>query len=76
VILRIGVTLAGEATDGRDERGRHAIEGPPEWAAERLAEYVDAGCDGFVLNLQHDRPGLEERARRFAAEVAPLVRRR
>jgi alkanesulfonate monooxygenase SsuD/methylene tetrahydromethanopterin reductase-like flavin-dependent oxidoreductase (luciferase family) len=74
VILRIGVTLADEATDGRDERGRHAIEGPPEWAAERLAEYVDAGCDGFVLNLQHDRPGLEERARRFADEVALLVR--
>lgn len=75
VILRISVTLASEPTAGRDERGRHAIEGPPEWVAERLAEYVQAGCDGFVVNLGHDRPGLEERTRRFAAEVAPLVRR-
>jgi alkanesulfonate monooxygenase SsuD/methylene tetrahydromethanopterin reductase-like flavin-dependent oxidoreductase (luciferase family) len=73
VVLRIGVTVATEARAGRDERGRHAIEGPPEWIAERLGEYVAAGCDGFVVNLGHDRPGLDERARRFGAEVAPLL---
>jgi alkanesulfonate monooxygenase SsuD/methylene tetrahydromethanopterin reductase-like flavin-dependent oxidoreductase (luciferase family) len=73
VVLRIGVSLAAELRPGRDERGRHAIEGPPEWVAERLSEYVEAGCDGFVVNLGYDRPGLEERARRFAAEVAPLL---
>jgi alkanesulfonate monooxygenase SsuD/methylene tetrahydromethanopterin reductase-like flavin-dependent oxidoreductase (luciferase family) len=73
VIVRIGVTLAAEPTDGRDERGRHAIEGPPEWVAERLIEYVEAGCDGFVLNLGHEQPGLEERVRLFAAEVLPLL---
>jgi alkanesulfonate monooxygenase SsuD/methylene tetrahydromethanopterin reductase-like flavin-dependent oxidoreductase (luciferase family) len=43
--------------------------------AERLAEYLDAGCDGFVLNLDHTAPGLEDRVRRFAEEVVPLLRR-
>jgi alkanesulfonate monooxygenase SsuD/methylene tetrahydromethanopterin reductase-like flavin-dependent oxidoreductase (luciferase family) len=73
VVLRIGVVFADEPTSGRDERGRHAIEGPPEWIAEQLAEYVGAGCDGFVVNLGHERPGLEERVRRFAADVVPLL---
>ena len=73
IVLRIGVELADEPRSGQDERGRHAVEGPPEWIAERLTEYVEAGCDGFVVNLGYDRPGLEERVRRFAAEVAPLV---
>jgi len=72
-VLRIGVSFAAEARTGEDERGRHAIEGPPERVAKRLAEYVDAGCDGFVVNLDYDRPGLEERVRRFGEEVAPLL---
>jgi alkanesulfonate monooxygenase SsuD/methylene tetrahydromethanopterin reductase-like flavin-dependent oxidoreductase (luciferase family) len=74
VILRIGVTFLGEPDHGRDERGRHALAGPPPWLAERLAEYVDAGCDGFVVNLEYDKPGLVERVRMFAEQVAPLVR--
>jgi alkanesulfonate monooxygenase SsuD/methylene tetrahydromethanopterin reductase-like flavin-dependent oxidoreductase (luciferase family) len=73
VVLRIGVTLAAEPRAGLDERGRHAIHGPPEFVAERLAEYVGAGCDGFVVNLGHEQPGLDERVRRFAAEVVPLL---
>jgi alkanesulfonate monooxygenase SsuD/methylene tetrahydromethanopterin reductase-like flavin-dependent oxidoreductase (luciferase family) len=73
IVLRIGVDLADEPRAGQDERGRHAIEGPPEWVGERLSEYVEAGCDGFVVNLGYDRPGLEERAGRFGAEVAPLL---
>ena len=73
VILRIGIYLADEPKTGEDERGRHAIEGPPEWIAERLAEYVEAGCDGFVVNLDYERDGLAERARRFAEEVRPLL---
>lgn len=73
VILRIGVYLVDEPEDGRDERGRHAVTGPPDWVAERLAEYVDAGCDGFVVNLDHAAPGLDDRVRRFAEEVAPLL---
>jgi alkanesulfonate monooxygenase SsuD/methylene tetrahydromethanopterin reductase-like flavin-dependent oxidoreductase (luciferase family) len=70
VVLRIGVSFAPEPSPGRDERGRHALAGPPEWIAERLAEYAAAGCNGFVVNLEHDRPGLEERIHRFAEEVA------
>jgi alkanesulfonate monooxygenase SsuD/methylene tetrahydromethanopterin reductase-like flavin-dependent oxidoreductase (luciferase family) len=73
IVLRIGVELAEQPRAGQDERGRHAVEGPPEWVAERLTEYVEAGCDGFVVNLGYDRPGLEERVQRFASEVAPLV---
>jgi alkanesulfonate monooxygenase SsuD/methylene tetrahydromethanopterin reductase-like flavin-dependent oxidoreductase (luciferase family) len=74
IVLRIGAYLAEEPRTGQDERGRHAVEGPPEWIAERLSEYVDAGCDGFVVNLGYDAPGLEERIARFGAEVAPLIR--
>jgi alkanesulfonate monooxygenase SsuD/methylene tetrahydromethanopterin reductase-like flavin-dependent oxidoreductase (luciferase family) len=73
VVLRIGVAFAAEPRPGRDERGRHAIEGPPEWIAARLSEYVEAGCDGFVLNLGHETPGLDERVRRFADDVTPLL---
>ena len=73
VILRIGVSFSPEPATGRDERGRHAIAGPPERIAERLSEYVEAGADGFVVNLEHDRPGLEERVRRFAEEVRPHI---
>lgn len=72
-ILRVSTYFADEPKAGADERGRHAIQGPPEWIAERLAEYVAAGCDGFVVNLGHDAPDLEERVRRFGAEVAPLL---
>jgi alkanesulfonate monooxygenase SsuD/methylene tetrahydromethanopterin reductase-like flavin-dependent oxidoreductase (luciferase family) len=73
VILRIGVYVRLKPEAGVDERGRHAIAGPPEWIAARLSEYVDAGCDGFVLNLDHESPGLEERMRHFAADIAPLL---
>jgi alkanesulfonate monooxygenase SsuD/methylene tetrahydromethanopterin reductase-like flavin-dependent oxidoreductase (luciferase family) len=75
VMLRIGVYQRDEPASGTDERGRHAIAGPPEWIAECLAEYVEAGCNGFVLNLDHEAPGLEERVARFAGEVLPLIRR-
>jgi alkanesulfonate monooxygenase SsuD/methylene tetrahydromethanopterin reductase-like flavin-dependent oxidoreductase (luciferase family) len=73
VIMRIGVSFAPEPREGRDERGRHAIAGPPEWIAERVSEYVDAGSNGFVVNFEHERPGLEERVQRFAEEVRPLL---
>jgi len=72
-VLRINTYFAEEPRAGEDERGRHAIEGPPEWIAERLHEYLDAGCDGFVVNLDHERDGLEDRIRRFGAEVLPLL---
>jgi alkanesulfonate monooxygenase SsuD/methylene tetrahydromethanopterin reductase-like flavin-dependent oxidoreductase (luciferase family) len=74
VVLRINAYFANEPDrEGADERGRYAIAGPPEWIAERLAELVEAGCDGFVLNLDQERPALEERVARFGAEVRPLI---
>lgn len=75
VILRIGVYVTPKPQTAADERGRHAVAGPPEWIAERLREYAEAGCNGFVLNLGHANPDLEDRIRRFAREVAPLLRR-
>jgi alkanesulfonate monooxygenase SsuD/methylene tetrahydromethanopterin reductase-like flavin-dependent oxidoreductase (luciferase family) len=74
IVLRIGVSLRPEPEAGRDERGRHAIAGPPEWAVERLVEYVEAGCDGFVVNLDHGRPGLDERVLEFGERVAAPLR--
>ncbi len=73
VILRIGVYLQDEPGQGTDERGRHAIAGPPEWIAEGLADYLEAGCNGFVVNLDHEAPDLEDRVHRFAADVWPLI---
>jgi alkanesulfonate monooxygenase SsuD/methylene tetrahydromethanopterin reductase-like flavin-dependent oxidoreductase (luciferase family) len=74
VILRIGVRFAAEPVDGgRDERGRPALIGPSQWVAERLLEYMGAGCDGFVVNLDNDRPGLGKRIEQFGEEVRPLL---
>jgi alkanesulfonate monooxygenase SsuD/methylene tetrahydromethanopterin reductase-like flavin-dependent oxidoreductase (luciferase family) len=75
VVLRIGVYFERDPGTRGDERGRHAVAGPSEWVAARLSEYVDAGADGFVVNLDHREPGLEERVARFAEEVIPLIRR-
>lgn len=76
VMLRIGI-YNSEVPDpeATDERGRPAIGGPPEWIAEHLRRYLDAGCDGFVLNLDHQRPDLETRVERFRRDVLPLLER-
>ena len=68
------MSLGGEPRAGRDERGRHAIAGPSDWVVERLREYVGAGCDGFVVNLDYDRPGLDERVHEFAELVGVPLR--
>jgi alkanesulfonate monooxygenase SsuD/methylene tetrahydromethanopterin reductase-like flavin-dependent oxidoreductase (luciferase family) len=73
VVLRIAVYLRDEPESATDVRGRHAIAGPADWVAERLSEYVDAGCDGFVVNLGHDAPDLDDLVHRFATEVKPLI---
>ena len=75
VVLRIGVYATPKPQAAADERGRHAIAGPPEWIVERLGEYVEAGCNGFVVNLGHASPELEERIRRFGLDIAPLLGR-
>ncbi|MGH2699111.1 MAG: LLM class flavin-dependent oxidoreductase, partial [Actinomycetota bacterium] len=70
VVLRIDVDFAEEPqADASDARGRPALAGPPETLAEGLGAYIEAGCDGFVVNLGHDRDGLEERVARFGEEV-------
>jgi alkanesulfonate monooxygenase SsuD/methylene tetrahydromethanopterin reductase-like flavin-dependent oxidoreductase (luciferase family) len=74
VVLRVGVSLQPEPETGRDERGRHAIAGPAESVLQSLLEYVEAGCDGFVVNLDYDRPGLEERVLEFGERVARPLR--
>jgi alkanesulfonate monooxygenase SsuD/methylene tetrahydromethanopterin reductase-like flavin-dependent oxidoreductase (luciferase family) len=73
VIPRVSAYFQEEPRRGTDERGRYAVAGPPEWIAERLAAYVEVGCDGFVVNLDYDAPGLEERVHRFADEVLPQL---
>ena len=74
VVLRIGVSLQPKPETGRDERGRHAIAGPAEWVHQSLLEYVEAGCNGFVVNLDYDSPGLEERVHEFGERVARPLR--
>jgi hypothetical protein len=34
---------------------------------------MGAGCDGFVVNLDNDRPGLGKRIQQFGEEVRPLL---
>jgi alkanesulfonate monooxygenase SsuD/methylene tetrahydromethanopterin reductase-like flavin-dependent oxidoreductase (luciferase family) len=75
IVLRISVYITPNPQTAGDERGRHAIAGPPEWVAERLREYVEAGCDGFVVNLGHASPDLADRVERFAEDVVPLLAR-
>ncbi len=74
VVLRLAVAvqdrLEEEATD---DRGRHMVAGPARWVAEQLNDYLEAGADGFVVDLDHDAPGLEERIAAFAGEVAPML---
>ena len=74
VVLRVGVSLQPEPEIGRDERGRHAIAGPAESVLQSLLEYVEAGCGGFVVNLDYDRPGLEERVLEFGERVGTPLR--
>jgi len=74
VMLRLGVSLQERIEEAAtDERGRHAVAGPGRWVAEQLNDYVEAGADGFVVNLDHQAPGLEDRIGRFAAEVRPML---
>jgi alkanesulfonate monooxygenase SsuD/methylene tetrahydromethanopterin reductase-like flavin-dependent oxidoreductase (luciferase family) len=74
VVLRLSVTLQQRIEEAAsDERGRHMVAGPARWVAEQLNDYVEAGADGFVVNLDHRTAGLEDRIRGFAAEVRPML---
>jgi alkanesulfonate monooxygenase SsuD/methylene tetrahydromethanopterin reductase-like flavin-dependent oxidoreductase (luciferase family) len=78
VVLRLAVALQDRLEEAAtDDRGRHMVAGPAPWVAEQLNDYLEGGADGFVVDLDHDRPGLEDRIAAFAGEVAPtLVARR
>jgi alkanesulfonate monooxygenase SsuD/methylene tetrahydromethanopterin reductase-like flavin-dependent oxidoreductase (luciferase family) len=72
VVLRLAVAVQDRLEEeAADERGRHMVAGPARWVAEQLNDYLEAGADGFVLDLGHNQPGLEDRIAGFAAEVKP-----
>jgi alkanesulfonate monooxygenase SsuD/methylene tetrahydromethanopterin reductase-like flavin-dependent oxidoreductase (luciferase family) len=74
VVLRLAVAVQERLEeDANDERGRHMVAGPARWVAEQLNDYLEGGADGFVVDLDHNRPGLEDRIGRFAAEVKPML---
>ena len=60
VVLRLAVTLQDRLEEeATDDRGRHMVAGPARWVAEQLNDYLEAGADGFVVDLDHNtrRPG-------------------
>ena len=72
VVLRLAVTVQDRLDEqAADERGRHMVAGPARWVAEQLNDYLEGGADGFVVDLDHDAPGLEDRIAAFAGEVRP-----
>jgi alkanesulfonate monooxygenase SsuD/methylene tetrahydromethanopterin reductase-like flavin-dependent oxidoreductase (luciferase family) len=72
VVLRLAVAVQDRLEEeAADERGRHMVAGPARWVAEQLNDYLEAGADGFVLDLGHNQPGLEDRIAGLAAEVKP-----
>jgi alkanesulfonate monooxygenase SsuD/methylene tetrahydromethanopterin reductase-like flavin-dependent oxidoreductase (luciferase family) len=74
VVLRLAVAVQDRLEEAAtDDRGRHMVAGPASWVAEQLNDYLEAGADGFVVDLDHDAPGLEDRIAAFAADIAPLL---
>src|SRR5215203_4477333 len=72
VVLRLAVAVQDRLEEeAADERGRHMVAGPARWVAEQLNDYLEAGADGFVVDLGHNQPGLEDRIGRFAEAVRP-----
>ena len=74
IVLRIGVSLEPSEA-GRDERGRHAIAGPPEWAVEAARGVRRGRLRRPVVNLDYNRPGLDERVLEFGERVAAPLRK-
>jgi alkanesulfonate monooxygenase SsuD/methylene tetrahydromethanopterin reductase-like flavin-dependent oxidoreductase (luciferase family) len=74
VVLRLAVRvqdrLEEEATD---DRGRHMVAGPAAWVAEQLNDYLEGGADGFVVDLDHNAAGVEDRIFAFATDVRPML---
>jgi alkanesulfonate monooxygenase SsuD/methylene tetrahydromethanopterin reductase-like flavin-dependent oxidoreductase (luciferase family) len=72
-VLRLKVTFQDSASEV-DERGQTAVGGPAQLIVERLNHFLEAGCTGFLVDLDHDKPGLAERVHRFAEEVRPHLK--
>jgi alkanesulfonate monooxygenase SsuD/methylene tetrahydromethanopterin reductase-like flavin-dependent oxidoreductase (luciferase family) len=74
VVLRLAVRVQDRLEEeASDDRGRHMVAGPAGWVAEQLNDYLEGGADGFVVDLDHNAPGVEDRIFAFAADVAPLL---
>jgi alkanesulfonate monooxygenase SsuD/methylene tetrahydromethanopterin reductase-like flavin-dependent oxidoreductase (luciferase family) len=74
VVLRLAVAIQDRLEEeATDDRGRHMVAGPAAWVAEQLNDYLEGGADGFVVDLDHDRPRLEDRIGVFTGEVAPML---
>src|SRR5918999_3023434 len=74
VVLRLAVAIQDRLEEtATDDRGRHMVAGPASWVAEQLNDYLEGGADGFVVDLAHDLPGLEDRIAAFAGEIGPLL---
>jgi alkanesulfonate monooxygenase SsuD/methylene tetrahydromethanopterin reductase-like flavin-dependent oxidoreductase (luciferase family) len=74
VVLRLSVAVQDRLDEAAiDDRGRHMVAGPARWVAEQLNDYLEGGADGFVVDLDHDAPGLEDRIAAFAGEVRPQL---
>jgi alkanesulfonate monooxygenase SsuD/methylene tetrahydromethanopterin reductase-like flavin-dependent oxidoreductase (luciferase family) len=74
VVLRLSVAVQDRVDEAAaDDRGRHMVAGPARWVAEQLNDYLEGGADGFVVDLDHDAPGLEDRIAAFAGEVRPQL---
>ena len=74
VVLRLAVAVQDRLDEQAiDDRSRHMVAGPSSWVAEQLNDYLEAGADGVVVDLDHRAPGLEDRIATFAAEVAPVL---
>lgn len=61
------------AMDFRDATTKYAALGTPVDVAERINEYVEAGCRHFVLDLTGPTKDRFEQLERFAQEVKPLL---
>jgi hypothetical protein len=64
--MRIGASLRPEP---EARRGRQAVADPAGRAPERFVEYVEAGCDRVLANLDHRRHGLDEHVLEFGERV-------
>lgn len=74
VVLRLAVTIQDRLEEeATDDRGRHMVAGPASWVTEQLNDYLEGGADGFVVDLEHDRPGLQDRIAAFAGEIGPML---